>query len=109
GGTDNHMVLLDLTPKGVTGDVAEVSLERAHLTTNKNAIPYDPQPPKITSGLRLGAPAGTTRGFGPAEFKTVGELVAQVADGLSKGGDNSAVEAEVRAQVLDLTRRFPIY
>jgi glycine hydroxymethyltransferase len=113
GGTDNHMVLVDLTPKGVTGDVAEVSLERANLTTNKNAIPYDPQPPKITSGLRLGAPAGTTRGFGPAEFKTVGQLVAQVVDGLARdakaGGDNSAVEADVRAQVLDLLRRFPIY
>ena len=105
GGTDNHMVLVDLRPKNTTGDVAEATLERAGLTTNKNAVPFDPQPPKITSGLRLGSPAGTTRGFGEAEFAEVGRLIARVLDA---PGD-AAREAEVRTQVLDLTRRFPIY
>jgi len=109
GGTDSHLMLVDLTPKGVTGADAEVALERAHITCNKNGIPFDPLPFMQTSGLRLGSPAGTSRGFGPAEFRRVGQLIAEVVDGLSKGGDNSAVEAKVRDEVLALTRRFPIY
>jgi glycine hydroxymethyltransferase len=109
GGTDSHLMLVDLTPKGVTGAAAEESLERAHITTNKNGIPFDPLPPATTSGIRVGTPAGTTRGFGPGEFRRVGQLIAEVVDGLASGGDNSAVEAKVRADVLELTRRFPIY
>ena len=109
GGTDSHLMLVDLTPKGVTGADAEVSLERAHITTNKNGIPFDPLPPVQTSGVRVGTPAGTTRGFGPAEFRRVGQLMAEVIDGLAAGGDNSAVEAKVRNEVLALTKRFPIY
>jgi glycine hydroxymethyltransferase len=108
GGTDTHLMLVDMRPKGVTGDVAEVALERAHITCNKNAIPFDPQPPKVTSGLRVGTPAGTTRGFGAAEFRRIGQLIAKVLDGLASG-DNAAVEAEVREEVLAMTRRFPIY
>ncbi len=111
GGTDSHLMLVDLRPKGVTGKVAEASLERAFITCNKNGIPYDPAPPAITSGVRLGTPAGTTRGFGPAEFRRVGQLIAEVVDGLSVNGEdnNGEVEARVRRQVLDLTARFPIY
>ncbi len=109
GGTDSHLMLVDLTPKGVTGADAEVALERANITCNKNGIPFDPLPFMQTSGLRLGSPAGTSRGFGPAEFRRIGQLIAEVVDGLSKGGDNSAVEAKVREEVLTLTRRFPIY
>jgi glycine hydroxymethyltransferase len=109
GGTDSHLMLVDLTPKGVTGADAEVALERAHITCNKNGIPFDPLPPMQTSGLRVGTPAGTTRGFGPGEFRRVGQLIGKVIDGLASGEDNSAVEAEVRAEVLALTKRFPIY
>ena len=110
GGTDSHLMTIDLRKSGVTGKALDESLGRSHITANKNGIPFDPLPPAVTSGVRVGTPAGTTRGFGAAEFKLVGELVAQVAQGLAKGGeDNSAVEAEVKAQVLDLTRRFPIY
>ena len=109
GGTDSHLMLVDLTPKGVTGADAEVALERANITCNKNGIPFDPLPFMQTSGLRLGSPAGTSRGFGPAEFRRIGQLIAEVVDGLSAGGDNSAVEAKVREEVLTLTRRFPIY
>jgi glycine hydroxymethyltransferase len=112
GGTDSHLMLVDLRPKGVTGKAAEASLERANITCNKNGIPFDPAPPAVTSGVRLGTPAGTTRGFGPAEFRAIGAMIVSVVDGLAaagEGGDNSAVEAEVRRQVLDLTRRFPIY
>jgi glycine hydroxymethyltransferase len=109
GGTDSHLMLVDLTPKGVTGADAEVALERANITCNKNGIPFDPLPFMQTSGLRLGSPAGTSRGFGPAEFRRIGQLIAEVVDGLAKGGDNSAVEAKVREEVLTLTRRFPIY
>jgi glycine hydroxymethyltransferase len=111
GGTDSHLMLVDLRPKGVTGKAAEASLERAFITCNKNGIPYDPAPPAITSGVRLGTPAGTTRGFGPAEFRRVGQLIAEVVDGLSVNGEdgNGEVEARVRRQVLDLTARFPIY
>jgi glycine hydroxymethyltransferase len=108
-GTDSHMVLLDLTPKGVNGADAEVALERAGLTTNKNNIPNDPLPPMLGSGLRLGSPAGTTRGFGPAEFQQIGRWIGEVLDGLKTGQDNSAVEQKVRGEVLALTRRFPIY
>ncbi|MES2896698.1 MAG: serine hydroxymethyltransferase [Pseudomonadota bacterium] len=108
-GTDSHVMLVDLTPKGVSGADAEVALERAHITTNKNGIPFDPLPPMQTSGLRVGTPAGTTRGFGPGEFRQVGTWMGEVLDGLSRGGDNSAVEAKVRDEVLALTKRFPIY
>ncbi|MDB5475616.1 MAG: glyA [Phenylobacterium sp.] len=108
-GTDSHLMLVDLTPKGVTGADAETALERAGITTNKNGIPFDPLPPMQTSGLRVGSPAGTTRGFGPAEFRQIGTWIGEVLDGLREGGDNSAVEAKVRAEVLQLTKRFPIY
>jgi glycine hydroxymethyltransferase len=110
GGTDSHVMLVDLQPKGVTGKAAEASLERAHITCNKNGIPFDPLPPATTSGIRVGTPAGTTRGFGTAEFTQIGEWIGEVVDGLAKNGeDNSAVEAEIRRQVLALTARFPIY
>jgi len=108
-GTDSHMVLLDLTPKGVNGADAEIALERSGLTTNKNNIPNDPLPPMQGSGLRLGSPAGTTRGFGPAEFRQIGTWIGEVLDGLGEGGDNTAVEQKVRGEVLALTKRFPIY
>ncbi|MBS0362808.1 MAG: serine hydroxymethyltransferase [Proteobacteria bacterium] len=108
-GTDSHLMLVDLTPKGVSGADAEVALERAGLTTNKNGIPFDPLPPMQTSGLRVGSPAGTTRGFGPAEFRQVGAWIGEVLDGVAAGGDNSAVEQKVRGEVLQLTQRFPIY
>jgi glycine hydroxymethyltransferase len=111
GGTDSHLMLVDLRPKGVTGKAAEASLERADITCNKNGVPFDPAPPAITSGLRLGTPAGTTRGFGVAEFRRVGRLIAEIVDGLAANGDegNGAVEARVQAEVRDLTARFPIY
>ena len=109
GGTDSHLMLVDLTPKGVTGADAETALERAHITCNKNGIPFDPLPPVQTSGIRVGTPAGTTRGFGTEEFRRIGQLIAEVVDGLAKGDDNSAVEAKVREEVLALTKRFPIY
>jgi glycine hydroxymethyltransferase len=111
GGTDSHLMLVDLTSKGVTGKAAEASLERANITCNKNGIPFDPAPPAITSGLRLGTPAGTTRGFGEAEFRRIGRLIADVVDGLAAGGEeaNEAIEAKVRAEVRELTGRFPIY
>jgi glycine hydroxymethyltransferase len=108
-GTDSHLMLVDLTPKGVTGAEAEVALERAGITTNKNGIPFDPLPPVQTSGLRVGSPAGTTRGFGPAEFRQIGTWIGEVLDGLKSGDDNSAVEQKVRGEVLALTKRFPIY
>lgn len=111
GGTDSHLMLVDLRAKGVTGKAAEASLERAFITCNKNGIPFDPAPPAITSGIRLGSPAGTTRGFGVAEFRRIGQLIAEVVDGLAANGEdgNAEVEANVRRQVLDLTARFPIY
>ncbi len=109
GGTDSHLMLVDLRPKKVTGKAAEESLERAGLTCNKNAIPFDPEKPFVTSGIRLGTPAGTTRGFGVAEFKQIGELIGDVLDGLATGGDNSAVEAKVKAKVAELCKKFPIY
>jgi len=111
GGTDNHLMLVDLRPKGLTGKATETALGRAHITCNKNAVPFDPEKPAITSGVRLGTPAGTTRGFGEAEFQHIGELIIEVLDGLKTNGDdnNGAVEAAVRARVKTLTDRFPIY
>lgn len=110
GGTDTHIVLVDLRPKGLTGNVAEQSLERAGLTCNKNGIPFDPEKPTVTSGVRLGTPAGTTRGFGQAEFRSVGSMIVEVLNGLAANGeDNGAVEASVRSQVEDLCQRFPVY
>ena len=111
GGTDCHMVLLDLRPKGVKGRDAEVALERAGLTCNKNSIPFDPEKPSITSGVRLGTSAGTTRGFGEAEFKRIGELILTVIDALAEAGPegNRAVEGKVLAEVREICRKFPIY
>ncbi len=111
GGTDSHLMSVDLRPKGVTGKAAEASLERAGITCNKNGIPFDPAPPAITSGLRLGTPAATTRGFGEAEFRRVGQLIADVVDSLAVSGEEGdpRVEAQVKAKVEDLTARFPIY
>ena len=110
GGTDTHLVLVDLRPKGLTGNISEVSLENAGITCNKNGVPFDPQPPMVTSGVRLGTPAGTTRGFGQAEFTQIAELIGDVLDGLSQNPeDNQAVEKKVREEVRDLCRAFPIY
>jgi glycine hydroxymethyltransferase len=110
GGTDNHLMLVDLRPKGVKGNAAEQSLERASITCNKNGVPFDPEKPAVTSGIRLGTPACTTRGFGVAEFQAVGHLVSDVLDGLARDDeDNAAAEAKVRAQVQELCERFPIY
>ncbi|MBN8543870.1 MAG: serine hydroxymethyltransferase [Alphaproteobacteria bacterium] len=113
GGTDNHLVLVDLRPKNLTGKAAEAALERAGLTCNKNAIPFDPASPFVTSGVRLGTPAGTTRGFGIKEFEQIGTLIADVLDGLSKNPEkpeeNAAQEAKTKIEVKALTARFPIY
>ena len=112
GGTDSHLMLVDLRPKRVTGKAAEAALGRAHLTCNKNAIPFDPEKPMVTSGVRLGSPAGTTRGFGEAEFRQIGQMIGRVVDGLAKANSpegNAAVEAAVGAEVQALCRRFPIY
>ncbi|GAB5502848.1 serine hydroxymethyltransferase [Pyruvatibacter sp.] len=110
GGTDSHLMLVDLRPKNLTGKAAEHSLENAHITCNKNGVPFDPAPPAITSGVRLGTPAGTTRGFGVAEFSLVGDLITEVLDGLvANPEDNGAVEASVKERVLELCARFPIY
>jgi glycine hydroxymethyltransferase len=111
GGTDTHLMLVDLRPKRLTGKVAELALGRAHITCNKNGIPFDPEKPAVTSGVRLGTPAGTTRGFGIAEFQEVGELIVEVLDVLSQKGveEDSLVEAAVREKVKNLVGRFPIY
>jgi glycine hydroxymethyltransferase len=111
GGTDNHLMLVDLRPKSLTGKAAEAALGRAHITCNKNGVPFDPEKPTVTSGIRLGTPAGTTRGFGVAEFQEVGRLINEVLDGLAVGGSdrNGGVEASVRNRVAELTNRFPIY
>ena len=110
GGTDSHIVLVDLRPKKLTGKATEASLERAGLTCNKNAVPYDPEKPAITSGVRLGSPASTTRGFGLKEFEQVGNLVGDALDGLAMNADdNSKAEQAVRKKVLELCREFPIY
>jgi glycine hydroxymethyltransferase len=108
GGTDNHLVLVDLRPKHLTGDVAEVALEKAGITCNKNGVPFDPEKPMVTSGVRLGTPACTTRGFGVAEFQLVGNLIGEVLDAV--GADNEAeVSASVRTRVSELCAKFPIY
>ena len=110
GGTDSHLLLVDLRPKGLTGRVAEQALERAGITCNKNGIPFDPEKPTITSGIRLGSPAATTRGFGQAEFRQVGELIVEVLDGVRANGEaNAAVETTVRRKVAALCERFPVY
>jgi glycine hydroxymethyltransferase len=111
GGTDSHLMLVDLRPKRATGKAAEATLERAHITANKNAIPFDPEKPAITSGIRLGTPAATTRGFGPAEFREVGLMINEVLEGLSRSNDgtNTVAEQEVGARVQALCARFPIY
>lgn len=111
GGTDCHIVLVDLRPKGLKGNTAEVALENAGMTCNKNAVPYDPEKPFVTSGVRLGSPAGTTRGFGPQEFRQIGEMAVEVLDGLAKNGPegNAGIEKAVRARVEELCKRFPIY
>ena len=110
GGTDTHLMLVDLRPKRLTGKAAEASLERAGITCNKNAIPFDPEKPAVTSGIRLGSPVGTTRGFGPAEFRQLARMIGDVLDGLAAHPeDNGAAERAVRAKVGELCRRFPVY
>jgi glycine hydroxymethyltransferase len=111
GGTDTHLMLVDLRPKKVTGRAAEKALDRANMTCNKNAIPFDTEKPAITSGVRLGSPAGTTRGFGVAEFRDIGNMIAEVIDGLAAKGEDGdpSVEESVKNRVLDLCRRYPIY
>ncbi|NBQ39131.1 MAG: serine hydroxymethyltransferase, partial [Alphaproteobacteria bacterium] len=111
GGTDNHLMLVDLRPKNITGKASEAALGRAHITCNKNGVPFDPEKPTITSGIRLGTPAATSRGFGVEEFREVGRLIVETLDGLSKNGDagNAEVEASVKDRVHALTKRFPIY
>jgi glycine hydroxymethyltransferase len=111
GGTDTHLMLVDLRPKRLTGRAAEIALERAGMTCNKNGIPFDPEKPTVTSGIRLGSPVGTTRGFGQAEFRQVGDLIAEVLDGLAQHGDagNGTVETAVRRKVAQLCARFPVY
>ncbi|MCY1708927.1 serine hydroxymethyltransferase [Pannonibacter sp. SL95] len=112
GGTDNHLMLVDLRPKNATGKKAEGALGRANITCNKNGIPFDPEKPFVTSGIRLGTPAGTTRGFGLAEFREIGLLITEVLDGLKAANSeegNAAVEAAVKQKVIALTERFPIY
>ena len=111
GGTDTHVMLVDLRPKGVTGNIADKALGRAHITCNKNGIPFDPEKPMVTSGLRLGTPAGTTRGFGEVEFRKIADMIVEVIDGLATNGadENSKVEASVREKVAALCGQFPLY
>ena len=111
GGTDTHLILLDLRPKKLTGNIAEKALGRAHITCNKNGVPFDPEKPTVTSGVRLGTPAGTTRGFGVAEFREIGRMIVEVLDGLAANGEsgNAMIEAKVKAQAIALCERFPIY
>lgn len=108
GGTDTHLLLVDLRPKGLTGDVVAAALEKAHITCNKNAIPFDPMPPKVTSGIRLGTPAGTTRGFGEAEFMLIGNAIGNVIDALAQG-DAEATIKSTADEMIALCRRFPVY
>jgi glycine hydroxymethyltransferase len=111
GGTDSHIVLLDLRPKKLTGNIVEKVLEEAGMTCNKNAVPFDPEKPMVTSGVRLGTPAATTRGFGEAEWRQVGQMINTVLDGLAKDGieGNKPLEKEIREKVRTLCARFPIY
>jgi glycine hydroxymethyltransferase len=111
GGTDTHLILVDLRPKKLTGNISEKSMGRAHITCNKNGVPFDPEKPMVTSGIRLGAPAGTTRGFGEAEFRDIGRMIAEVLEGLAKNGEagNGAVEEKIKAEATALCKRFPIY
>ena len=110
GGTDNHLMLADLRPKGVTGKATEAALGRAHITCNKNGVPFDPEKPFVTSGIRLGTPAGTTRGFAEAEFRQIARWIVEVTDGLAAHGeDNGDAEARVKAEVASLCRSFPLY
>ncbi|MGD9866356.1 MAG: serine hydroxymethyltransferase, partial [Pseudodonghicola sp.] len=110
-GTDTHVVLVDLRPKGVKGNATEKALGRAHITCNKNGVPFDPEKPTVTSGIRLGSPAGTTRGFGEAEFRQIADWIIEVVDGLAANGEdgNAEVEAKVRGEVAEFLARFPIY
>jgi glycine hydroxymethyltransferase len=110
-GTDTHVVLVDLRPKGVTGNIVDKALGRAHITCNKNGVPFDPEKPTVTSGIRLGSPAGTTRGFGEAEFRQIGDWIVEIVDGIAANGEegNAAVEAKVKAEVEAMCARFPIY
>ena len=110
GGTDTHLTLVDLRPKNLTGKAAERSLENAGITCNKNGVPFDPQSPFVTSGVRLGTPAGTSRGFGQNEFKVIGNFIGDVLDGLSNNpDDNSKIESEIKVKVKSLCEKFPIY
>jgi glycine hydroxymethyltransferase len=111
GGTDTHLMLVDLRPKKLTGKAAEIALGRANITCNKNGVPFDPEKPAVTSGIRLGSPAGTTRGFGIAEFQSIGNMITEVLDGLAKHGDegNAAVEENVKKRAIELCGRYPIY
>ena len=110
-GTDTHVMLVDLRPKGVKGNATEKALGRAHITCNKNGVPFDPEKPMVTSGIRLGSPAGTTRGFGEAEFRQIADWINEVVDGLAANGEegNGAVEQKVKAEVADMCARFPLY
>jgi glycine hydroxymethyltransferase len=108
GGTDTHLALIDLRPKGVTGRDAEEALERAYITCNKNGVPFDPEKPMVTSGIRVGSPAGTTRGFGTEEFAQVGRWIVEIVEAVASG-DSKATEDKVRAEVIELTSKFPIY
>jgi glycine hydroxymethyltransferase len=111
GGTDTHLLLVDLRSKKLTGNRVEKALGRAHITTNKNGVPFDAEKPAVTSGIRVGSPAGTTRGFGVAEFRSIGRLMAEVLDGLAANGEdgNAKIEAKVKAEAMSLCARFPIY
>jgi glycine hydroxymethyltransferase len=111
GGTDTHLLLVDLRPKKLTGNKVEKALGRANITTNKNTVPFDPEKPMVTSGVRLGSPAGTTRGFGVAEFQQIGRMIVEVLDGLAANGEegNAKVEAKVKADAIALCGKFPIY
>jgi glycine hydroxymethyltransferase len=111
GGTDTHLMLVDLRPKKLTGKAAEIALGRANITCNKNGVPFDPEKPAVTSGIRLGSPAGTTRGFGIKEFQSIGGMIVEVLDGLAANGDegNSKVETSVKKRAIELCERYPIY
>ena len=108
GGTDTHLLLVDLRPKGLTGDIVAEALEKVHITCNKNAIPFDPMPPKVTSGIRVGTPAGTTRGFKEKEFIYIGHAIGDVVDALSSGNADSIIEKTAQ-KMISLCREFPIY